>query len=252
MPINRFLRRIIVLVLAVSSGACASTRQSVEQLPPDSLYERALAYLHARKWTDAQEDFERFVISYPAHPRVQEARLRLGDAYFGKKEYVTAANEYSRLANDYPAGPYADDARFKVCESYFRLSPKPQLDQQYTKAALDHCQSLETYYPNSEFAPRAQSFLMELRTKLAEKEFLAGEFYFKRNAYDPAIIYYDNVVRDYADTTVSPRALKRLYDTYQKLGYKEEAETAKQRLLKEYPSSGEAKLLQTQAVPTKS
>ena len=67
-------------------------------------------------------------------PNVTSTGLRM--------EYITAANEFSRLATDFPAGPWADDARFRVCESYYELSPHPQLDQEYTRGALDHCQSI--------------------------------------------------------------------------------------------------------------
>lgn len=241
---NKYLRQSFMpMTLVFGLTACASRGNTVAQVPPDSLFQQALDALHNRKWTDAVTLFERFVVQHPTHDRLQEARLRLGDAYFGKKEYITAATEYSRLANDYPAGAYADDARFKVCESYYRLSPKPQLDQQYTRAALDHCQSLMTYYPTSDFVPKAQEMLTDLRVKLADKSFLTGEFYFKRNAFDSAIIYYEATIRDYPDTPTSPRALMRLYETYQKLNYKEEADAAKQRLLKDYPTSPEAKQL---------
>lgn len=241
---NKYFRQSFVpMTLVFGLAACASRGTTTAQVPPDSLFQQALDALHNRKWTDAVTLFERFVVQHPTHDRVQEARLRLGDAYFGKKEYITAATEYSRLANDYPAGAYADDSRFKVCESYYRLSPKPQLDQQYTRAALDHCQSLITYYPTSDLAPKAQEMLTDLRVKLADKSFLTGEFYFKRNAFDSAIIYYEATVRDYAETQTAPRALMRLYETYQKLNYKEEADAAKQRLLKDYPTSPEAKQL---------
>ena len=230
--------------------ACGKGPDAVQQLSADALYNQAQAALERRDWTDAIELFERFTIQFPTHGRSTEARYRLGEAYFGKKEYITAATEFSRLANDYPAGPYADDARFKVCESYDRLSPRAELDQQYTRAALDHCQSLLTYYPNSDFAERGRTIINGLRSKLAQKDYLTGEFYMKRNAYDSAIIYFESSVRNYPDTTVSPRALLRLYETYQILGYKEEADAARERLLKEYPTSAEAKQLQGPATTT--
>lgn len=233
--------------LLFTLAGCGAKKQTQQQTTPEALFEKALAALHGRHWTDAQELFDQFTLQFPTHPRVQEARFRLGEAYYGKKEYITAANEFSRLANDYPAGPYADDSRFKVCESYYKLSPKSELDQQYTKAAIDHCQSLITYYPSSDFVARAQEMLTELRTKLAAKMYDSGEFYFKRNAYDSAVIYYEIALRDYPDTSIAPRALMRLYETYKILNYKDEMEAARQRLLKDYPTSSEAKQLQQPA-----
>lgn len=239
---NRFSRTVLTLSTAIAA-ACAA-KQPVTQLPPDQLFERAIALINDRKWTESIAAFEQFVFQYPTHPRVQEARYRIAEGYFGKKEYITAATEFSRLANDYPAGNYADDARFKVCESYHRLAPKAQLDQQYTRAAFDHCQSLISHYPSSEYVARAQAMSKELRDRLAEKEYIAGEYYFKRGAYDSAIIYYEATARDFPDTVFSPRALLRLLQTYETLGYKEEADATRQRLLKDYPDSPEARGLQ--------
>jgi outer membrane protein assembly factor BamD len=225
----------------------ASTR-NVEVLDADQLYSRAMASLASKEWTEAVDLFERLTLEYPQDPRFQEARFRIGEAHYGKKEYVTAADEFARLASDYPTGPWADDARFKVCESYNELSPTMQLDQQYTISAIEHCESLVGYYPDSEYVPRAQAIAAQLKQKLAEKTLAAGEFYLRRKAYDSALIYFDTVVRDFPMTTVAPRALLRSVQTYQTLGYKEEMETARQRLLKEYPASSEAKQAQDTSV----
>lgn len=237
----------LLVALMIGPAACASGQPNLVQLGADRLFERGIALLNDGEWSQAITTFEQFVIQYPTHARVQEARFRLGEAYFGKKEYVTAANEFSRLASDYPAGPYADDARFKVCESYYRLSPKSQLDQQYTKAAVDHCESLIAYFPTSDLVPRAREIITEMRLKLARKEFDNGEFYFKRDALDSAIIYYENTLRDYADTSYAPRALSRLIQIYQRLGYEEEEQEMRDRLLRDYPESAEARALQSPA-----
>ena len=89
--------------------------------------------------------------------------------------------------------------------------------------------------------------ITELRNKLADKELQAGEYYFKRNAFDSAIIYYELTLRDYANTPHSPRALSRLIEIYKILGYKEEEDAARQRLLKDYPDSPEARAIQNPA-----
>ena len=241
---HKFGKFVNALAIGVLLTGCGARQVPLTNLTADQLFGRAQNELNEGDWDDAIAAFDQFIIQYPTHPRAQEARFRLSEAYFGKKEFITASNEFNRLANDYPAGPYADDARFKVCESYYRLSPKPPLDQQYTRSAYDHCQSLIAYFPSSEFTPRAQEIMAEMRNKLAQKEFDNGEFYFKRNAYDSAIIYYDLTVRDFADTPHAPKALGRLVEIYQALGYDEEKEATRQRLIKDYPDSPEARAIQ--------
>ncbi len=219
---------------------------ATSQKDAQSYFNQGLVLTFAFNHAEAIRAFERITMEYPTHPRIQEVRFRLADSYFGRKEYVTAASEFVRLATDYPSGSWADDARYKVCDAYYRLSPKPALDQEYTRAAIDHCQSLATYYPSSEFTPLAEEKVAELRDKLAVKALENAEFYFQRKAYDPAILYFEDLLREYPGTSVVPRALLRLVEIYVRIGYEEEAEAAKQRLLEEYPNTAEAR--QAQAI----
>jgi outer membrane protein assembly factor BamD len=248
MTSNRLLR---ILAIGLLTAGCASHSQQVQNLTADQLMERGMTALRNRKWSNAVEAFEQFTLQFPTNPRHQEARFRLGEAYIGKKEYITASTELSKLASDYPAGNYADDARFKICEAYHKLSPKSQLDQQYTRAAVDHCQALEAYYPNSDYVAQAKAIATEMINKLADKDFHAAEYYYKRGAIDPAILYYESTIDDFPTSSAAPRSLLRLFQAYSKLGYKEEADAAKARLLKEYPDSDAARTVQALAGPAK-
>jgi len=240
---------ILAILLAVGfANACASSGPKLTQMTPDELFAFGLARSQAHKWRDAVSAFERFTFEYPNNPRYQEARLELSKAHYGAKEYITAATEYARLAMDFPAGPWADDARFGVCESYYRLSPRVELDQEYTNAAIEHCEALLSYHPDSPFVPKAQEIIREMREKLATKAFLAGTYYERRRALDSAIKYFQSTVEKYPTTASAPRALFRLVHIYELLKYQDEAQAARDRLLKDYPASVEAKGLEKGAV----
>ncbi len=248
MTSNRLLRTFAVGLLA---AGCASGNQQLQNFTADQLMQRGMSALQRGKWSEAVEAFEQFTLQFPTSTRHQEARFRLGEAYIGKKEFITASTELSKLASDFPAGNYADDARFKICEAYNKMSPKAQLDQQYTKSAVDHCQALEAYYPNSEYVAQARAIAMSMINKLADKDFHTGDYYFKREGWDSAILYFESTLNDYPTSDAAPRALLRLYQTYLRVGYKEEADAAKARLLKDYPDSESAKLLPGIAATTK-
>jgi outer membrane protein assembly factor BamD len=150
------------LLAACLAAACASSGPKLTRMTPDELYAYASERADAHKWRDAIAAFERFTFEYPTNPRYQEARYRLSQAHFGAKEYITAATEYARLAMDFPAGPWADESRFGVCDSYYRLSPRVELDQEYTNAAIEHCEALISYHPDSPLVSRAQE-MIEMR-----------------------------------------------------------------------------------------
>jgi outer membrane protein assembly factor BamD len=224
-------------LLVLTMAACASRGPALESLDQEGLFRHGMERLEDRDWSGAIATFERFTLTFPTHDRVPEARFRIGQAYAGRGEHVTAALEFNRLASDFPAGPWADDARFEVCRAYYELSPSPPRDQEYTVTAVDHCRSLTLYYPESEYVPRAREMMDELVNKLAEKDFDTAEYYFRRRAYHSANIYYEGVANDYPETPWAPRALLRLHESYLRLGYDQEAQAAKERLLRDFPTS---------------
>jgi outer membrane protein assembly factor BamD len=242
--------RFLTLILLLPLAACASGGPAIQQMEADSLYAHAAQKLAERDWADAVEAFERFTLVHTNHPRIAEARYRLGEAYMGRGEYVTAAMEFNRLANDYPAGPWADDARYQVCRAYFELAPRSPLDQEYTRTAIGHCESLVGYYPDSEFTAPAREIVEDLVERLAEKDFNTGASYERRRHPDGAIIYYQQVVENYPRTEWAPRALLRMYGIYVQLQYAQEAEAAKQMLIRDYPQSSEARQLAGAPVTT--
>jgi outer membrane protein assembly factor BamD len=232
---------LLLSVLALVLGACASSGPAVARMEADELFLYGMERLEERDWSAAATAFERFTFAYATHPRAAEARYRLGESYMGRREYVTAAAEFNRLAAEHPAGPWADDARFQVCMAYYELSLPPQLDQEYTLSAIGHCESLITFYGDSEYVPRAREIIEEMTDRLAEKEYATAEQYLRRRVYDSANIYYHYVVDNYPGTRWAPRALLRLVESYGRLGYAQEEQAARERLLRDYPDSPEAR-----------
>jgi outer membrane protein assembly factor BamD len=220
----------------------------VERLDADDLYLHAMERLEARRWDSAVEALERFVFRFPGDARQQEARFRLAEAYFGKREFLTAGVEFTRFASDFPNSSRADDARFGACRSYYELAPRPALDQQYTESAIEHCRTMAEYFPESEFAPRAREMAAELVDRLAVKQFEIAEHYFRRRAFDSALMGYNDVLAYFPGSSMAPRALLRMVEVYDRLGYEDEQEATRQRLLRDYPASAEARQVQQQAV----
>jgi outer membrane protein assembly factor BamD (BamD/ComL family) len=66
--------------------------------------------------------------------------------------------------------------------------------------------------------------LRELEEHFARKDFLNGDFYFRRGAYDSAILYFRHLIASYPSATAVPDAFVRLVEAYRAIGYREEQE----------------------------
>ena len=229
----------VLALLAVA--ACGPKQAPITQLSVEELWVRGIEEYNAAEWDEAIRYFERFAIAAGADPRVYQARYYVAQANFEEERYVTAAAEFSRVAADVGRADLADDARFMACRAYEELSPGPQLDQEYTRAAIEHCRTLLAYFPDTDHAADAMAVIERMVNRLARKVYENGEWYFRRRAYDSAIIYYEDVAEEYAGTVWAPRALERLVDIYEILEYAEERQQALDRLLRDYPDSPEAR-----------
>jgi outer membrane protein assembly factor BamD len=226
------------LVLAACGGG-----GNPAPLGPDQLYERGLQEAARGKHRRAAETLQTFVTTAPTDPRVPEALLAMGRAHMAAEEYVSAAAGFLRLATSFPADPRGKDARLGMCEAYVRLSPRSALDQEYTRAAIVHCESFAGIYPGTPEAQQANGWVAEMRGKLARKEYESGMFYFRRKAYDASVIYFAEAANGYPGTPWAAASLLKLYQAYDAIGYDEERDAAKARLLQEYPESAEARQL---------
>lgn len=236
---NTYVRAGLLLGTILLSG-CFARQQNPANLAPDDLYQRAATAFQEERYARAIPLYEAFVQLHHGDPRAPQARYNLGRAYQYRREYITAATHYQRLINDFPASELNLPGRFGICESYYELSPRPALDQEYTYSAILHCESVANYFPGTDQAVRAAAYVEELRLKLARKAYDTGVFYLRRRAYDAAIVYFQQVVDQFPQTELAPRALLQMVEAYSTQGYVEDAQEARERLQREYPNSPEA------------
>jgi len=243
------IRRFALLALAFALAGCGGRQVPPAQLGPDVLFQRGMDAFQARKYSRAIELLDIFLQQHVGDPRVPRARVSVARARMARRDYLLAAGDFTRLLNESPPDSLARAGRFGICEAYHQLSPPPQRDQQYTGAAIAHCESVASIYPGTSEAQQAAAWASALRHKLALKSYETGMFYFKRGAYDAGVIYFQETVEQFPGTSVAPQALLRMVESYDRIGYKEEAAEARARLQREYPESPEARSLQ-QAAPT--
>lgn len=239
---HRPFQRAALALLAAALGGCAVFR-SPPPLTPESAYQQGMAAYEAERYRRAAELLQQFVTVAGPDARLKPSLMALARSRMETREYVTAAADYLRVATQFPGDPEAVDARFGLCEAYYRLAPRPQLDPEYTHAAITYCDSYVQYYPASTRAQDARGHVAELRGRLAEKSYLNGFYYFRRGMYDASVVYFDRVLEQFPETVHAPAALGRLVEAYGRMGYREEETAARQRLLREYPASPEARAL---------
>ena len=230
-------RLLSVLALAVALLQGCGSSNPYQGLTASELFQRAQTAYDAEDYDEAIRALDRLFLSFAGFDEAEEARMMLADAHFQKEDYILARSEYNRFLSRFPTSAQAPVAALGTCQALAQLSPIPQRDQEYTREAMDTSGNVAVDYQGSEQAAVAGRLAEEMRGKLAQKVFLNGEFYQRRELWDSAIQYYEILLQSYPDTEYAPRALKGIIDANLAVGYDDLADEARERLLQDYPDS---------------
>lgn len=233
-PTRRFT--VLALLALPLLGACKSSNP-YQGLEAPALMAMGRQKFEAREWDGAIRALDRLILSFGEAAEVPEARLLMARSYAGKRDHLTARSEFQRFLDRFPGHAEAPSAALGICSSLVAMSPTPERDQSYTNEAMTLCRNVGVDYAGTPQATEAGRLAADMRLKLALKEFLNADFYFRRKLYDSAILYYEFVVQLYGDTQWAPQALLGIYRSNIAIGYDDLADEAKKRLLEKYPDS---------------
>lgn len=199
---GRFRGLVALLLMVVSGcgGRSSRLRGSDEQFYYGQLK------LEQDETLEAIEAFEQLRAAYPGSRYLDAAIFGTGRANFERDDYLVAATHFERLANDFPNSDYRAAARFWLARCYDEVALPARLDQKYTILAIDHYSLYLVEFGNAPHRDQAEARMQVLRTRMAEKDVLTGEFYNRRRKHEAALLFLDGVLDRYADTEISDRA----------------------------------------------
>lgn len=198
------LKKILIIIAIISSSfylfGCKSATQKVDYSSDEEIFLNAKKLFEEKEYKESQSLLDLLSIQYPASKYADDAQYYLAEINFANEEYILAAFNYNRLLKNFSASEYAKSAMYKAALSYFELSPSYDRDQRYTREAIKAFRDFQMTYPNDSLSIEASNKIMQLREKLANREFFTAELYKKLDSPISSIIYYDEVINNYSDT----------------------------------------------------
>jgi outer membrane protein assembly factor BamD len=230
------LRNLLVAFIVVAGLACSSSPDIVNPTV-EQRFNRAKAVYDDGDYLEAINEFTVITLQYQGSAFAADAQFYLGECRFARGEYILSAFEYSVVRTSYPASPRAPEAQYKMALSYYMQSPKPVLDQQNTRKAIDEFQAFVEYNPAHPLAPDAEAKIKELNDRLAFKAYEAARQYERMEYYRAAMLSYDVVIEKYHDTEYAPLSYLDKADLLVKRLRFREAESTVKEFMTKYPNS---------------
>lgn len=240
--IRRAAAVLLLAVLLPVLGACAKSFNPRKVATTAELWRVSNEQLRRRKWDNALAGLDLLATQLPSRDTLlAQVYFQQGVAHSRKKEHLLAAQAYGRIQDAFPDDSIADEALYQQGREYQLLWRKPVLDAQYGTTALGVYRQLATLYPDSPLVPEAAKRIQEITGMLAAKDFEAGMHYYRRKAWDSAIIFFKDVVRLYPGTPAARDAYLRMVSAYGRINYKEDVQEACTNALQAFPQDGAVK-----------
>ena len=217
---------------------CGFFRGRPDLLPPaGKLLEEGERDLAKGRYEGARESLAKIVERHPESDLVPTARFLIAESYYRAEEYERAARELDGFMTMYPGHAIADLAQYRLARSYFDAMPGLERDQGVAVKALAEFQRLLKQYPESRYAPDAIAKIEASRLRLAQKELWVADYYVRQGNVAAALQRYEGILKDYGRTAVAPQVLFQKADALIRLGRPDDAASALQKLVDDYPAS---------------
>ncbi len=166
----------------------------------------------------AVEIFTQVVKNAPYGRYADIAQYKLGEAHKKQEFYEEAVLAFQKVIDDYPNSPLVEEAKYQIALCTYHVSRDPYYDQEFTDRAIEEYENIMDKTEDEELTKEARETLVRLREKKAKSAFQTAKFYEKTGHYKSAVIYYEEIVEKYGDTTVAGDARQKIAELRDKTG----------------------------------
>lgn len=166
-------------------------------LPSREKLQLALSYYNAGKYWRALPLLEEVANAHTPYPFMDTVLFYYAMSLARTGEMWKAISYWRLLTQAYPHSKLAEEAHFRIAYAYYLLSPPYAFDQSLTHKAINQLQLFLSLYPESQWRPRCEELLGELRRKLELKAYHNAMLYYKLGRWHAALTALQALLEDY-------------------------------------------------------
>ena len=187
----------VALLIPAGCGGLTGILRSGD---PELVYDKALEYYDAGKWSRASTLFEGIGNIYNGTPREDSIAFFNARCKFKVHDYNTAAELLDQFRRRYGRSVFIEDAEGMYALCFYHIAPAPTRDQTMTGRARVAINEFISRYPQSERVPAFREIDAELLQRQYDKAYYNAYTYYKIGRYKSAITALKNALKQYPDS----------------------------------------------------
>lgn len=236
-------RIVLLGLLALSLQACSKwfdKGDPMETLPVDRMYEEAKGSLRGGNLGRATRYYQRLIARFPYGPYTEQAQLELAYTQYRDRKYEEASSTINRFIKTYPAHPKIAYAYYlkallnfdrgnALLDKLARIDSTMR-DQGAAVQSFNDFNEVIRRFPETAYAADARQRMIYLRNRLARYEINVARYYLRREVYVGAIGRAKHVIEFYPQSAYQGDALAVMAEAYTELGQEQLAADARRIL----------------------
>lgn len=230
-----------ILIFSLFFAGCANSSKTEKRAGPKAYFDKALYYKERGNYPKAFENLKKLKQRFLYSSYNKKALLLTADIYFAQKKFALAVQSYKKRLSLYPEDQKSY-VLYQIGMSYkSQLPDRSDHDLSPAEPALKAFERVLKLKADSPFKQKARAAKREILNKMADRE-LKTALFFKTQGWNRAgfgrVQYF---IKKYPESPLMPKALLTGFQLARRFG--KNPEKLKDRLIKGYPDSKEAKTI---------
>tara|TARA_Y100000022_G_C13241607_1_gene372665 strand:+ start:428 stop:1231 length:804 start_codon:yes stop_codon:yes gene_type:complete len=200
-------------------------------------YQEGLIALDNNDSLTAAKKFSEAELLFPQSIWAPRSALMAAYSYYNDEYYSDTIFEIERFLKTYPEHPRTDYAYYLLAIAYYDQIIDETKNLKSISKAKEYFEFIINNYPTTDYAIDAKFKLELIEEMLASKEMYLARYYYSREKWIPAINRFKEVIEKYNDSIFVEEALHRLVEIHYIIGLEEEAKNYAYLLGYNYQSS---------------
>jgi outer membrane protein assembly factor BamD len=194
------LYSLLIILSALLVTSCGEYEKLLKSSDYELKKDKAIEYYEAGKYIKATELLGQVLPRYRASEEAERLSWLNARSFYELQDYMMAGTYFSNFSLTFPFSRYEEEAVFMAAYCDYKMSPRPQLDQEYTRKAIEGFNLFRRRFPASTRLAEADKIIMELEEKLVEKSYLSARLYYDMGQCRAATVALNNSLNEYPDT----------------------------------------------------
>ena len=163
-------------------------------------YQVGKQYFAKKKYTQAITLFENVVPFYRNTPQDDSITYLIAKSHYLGGDVLYAEHFFNELKRNFPRSKFIEEADYLLAMCNYDISPRADLDQEYSLKAMRLFSLFLDKYPSSPLREDCEKKHAQLYDKIMLKSFQSAKLYYNVGQYKAAMVSLKNSLEDFPES----------------------------------------------------